>query len=320
MTLYSPMKGNFSMKVYRLLPMAAIALGACSGDSTSALVKPDPHAAIRWMNAVPDTMPLDYRIVDIVTNASAASIAYRGTSGQYQQLVPGPHRIRVFLAGTTTAGNGPSIVTTVVLDTTVTFAANHYYTILHTGYMKAGASPHHKLIVLDDVFPAPAAGNVAFRAINANPMAVDVYANVASATGGSVTGTPLFSNIASGAVGPYTSVATATAPDTSTYRITATPTGATATLMGDALAPLGAARIDSSATSAAFSPVAGAKQDGSVLTFVATPPALAYTMTASGTNSNAAGKLLPVTPSGTLAAPAIVSLLDKNPKDKRLGQ
>jgi uncharacterized protein DUF4397 len=316
-----PMERNFSMKVYRLLPVAAIALAACSGDSTSKFVAPDPHAAIRWVNAVPDTMPMDYRFVDIVTNASAASIAYRGTSGSYVQLPPGSHRIRVFLAGTTTAGNGPSIVTTVVLDTTLTFVVNHYYTILHEGYMKASASPKHKLVLLDDVFPSPPAGSVAFRGINAHPVAIDIYGTVASATGGAVTGTPLFANLAAGAASAYVAATTAPAsPAAATYRITSTPAGSSTPILADALAPVGAAKIDSSATSAAFNPVAGTKQDGSVLTFIATPPAVAYTMTASGTNSNAAGTLLPVNPTGALAAPAIISLLDKNPKDKLLGQ
>lgn len=309
------------MKVFRLLPVAAIALAACSGDSVSTLVTPEPHAAVRWINAVPDTMPLDYRFVDIVTNASAASVAYRGTSGSYLGVPSGSHRIRVFLAGTTAAGNGPGIVSTVVLDTTITFTVNHYYTILHEGYMKSGASPKHRLVVIDDAFPTPAAGNVAFRAINAGAAAVDVYGTIASSISGGVSGTPLFANLGAGAVSAYVPVATAPAtPTAATYRITATVAGTPTTLAGDALAPVGAAKIDSSATSAAFNPVAGTKQDGSVLTFIALPPAVAYTLTASGTNSNAAGTLIPVNPSGALAAPAILSVLDKNPKDKLLGQ
>ncbi len=310
------------MKVYRLLPVAAMALAACSGDSISKLVTPDPHAAIRWINAVPDTMPMDYRFVDVVTNANAASIPYRGTSGSYVQLPPGSHRIRVFLAGTTTAGNGPSLVSTVVLDTTFTFTVNHYYTILHEGYMKTGATgPKHRLVLLDDVFPAPPAGSIALRAINANASAADIYATIAVATGGAVSGTPLFANLAAGVISPYSNVATAPAtPAASSYRITATAAGTTTPLMGDALAPIGSPKIDSSATSAAFAPVAGSQQDGSVLTVIATPPAVAYTLTASGTNSTPAGTLLPIVPSGALAAPAIVSLLDKNPKDKLLGQ
>ena len=309
------------MKVYRLLPVAAIALAACSGDSTSKLVTPDPHAAVRWVNAVPDTMPLDYRFVDIATNASVASVPYRGTSGSYVQLAPGSHRIRVFLAGTTTAGNAPSIVTTVVLDTTFTFTVNHYYTILHEGYMKSGASPKHKLVLIDDAFPAPAAGSIALRGINANGVAADIYATIATAAGGAVSGTPLFANLAAGAVSGYSAIATApTSPATTSYRITATAAGTTTPLMGDGLAPIGAVAIDSSATSAAFNPVAGTQQDGSVLTVIATPAAVAYTLTASGTNSTPAGTLLPITPAGALTSPGIVSLLDKNPKDKLLGQ
>jgi len=92
------------MKIYRLLPVAALALLAgCSGDNVSTFITPDPHAAVRWVNAVPDTIDMDYRIVDIVTNANEASVKYRGTSGGYRGVPPGTHRIRVFPSGTTTA-------------------------------------------------------------------------------------------------------------------------------------------------------------------------------------------------------------------------
>src|SRR6185437_15233649 len=132
---------EFSMKVYRLLPVATAAVFAgCSGDSVAKVVTPEPHAAIRWVNAVPDTMSMDYRIVDIVTNANEPSIKYGASSGAYRSLTPGQHRIRVFPDGTTAACNAPAVVSQVLLDTTFTFQANHYYTVVHAGYMKNGAT------------------------------------------------------------------------------------------------------------------------------------------------------------------------------------
>lgn len=309
------------MKFHRMLPVAVAALAGCSGDSVSKMVEPDAAVAIRWVNAVPDTMPMDYRIVDVVTNANEASIAYRASSGNYRPLPPGDHRIRVFLAGTTAAGNAPSVVQTVVLDTSFTFVVNHYYTIMHAGYMKAGAATKHRLIITDDVFPAPAAGTIAVRAVNAlaNAGPAAVFATMTTGTTGAVATPAAFPSLAFAAVSPYTSMAAApTSPTTTTYRFTATTAGSTTPLLADGLAPVGAAAVDSSATSVALNAVAGTQQSGSVLTVIALPPAVSYVLTASGTN--------PAIPAGTTSTVAgtttgsILTLLDKNPKDKLLGQ
>lgn len=311
------------MKVYRLLPVTALALFAgCSGDSVSQLVTPDPHAAVRWVNAVPDTMDMDYRFVDILTNANAASVGYRGNSGSYRALPPGAHHIRVFQAGTTAACNGPDVVTKVLLDTTVTFEANHYYTILHAGYMKAGASPTQRLIVSDDVFPSDAAANVSIRAINAigNAAAADVFVTGATAAGGAVTGTATFSNMTFGQVGNYTSFAVAPAsPAASTYRVTATAAGTTTPRLADGLLPIGAPAFAGSPTVPALDPIGGTQQAGSVITAIATPPGVLYSLTSSGSSPGckAAGVVTQVKPD---TVGAVFSLVDKNPKDVVLGK
>ena len=312
---------EFSMKVYRLLPVTALALFAgCSGDSVSKLVTPDPHAAVRWVNAVPDTMDMDYRFVDILTNANAASVGYRGNSGSYRALPPGNHHIKVFQAGTTAACNGPDVVSKVLLDTTVTFEANHYYTILHAGYMKAGASPQHRLIVSDDVFPSATAGSISIRTINAIGSAADVFVTGATAAGGAVSGTAAFSNMKFGQVGSYTSfAAAASSPAASTYRVTATAAGTTTPLLADGLLSVGDPAFAGSPTVPALDPIGGTQQAGSVITSIAAPPAVSYALTSSGSDPGckAAGVVTTVAPgtSGT-----VFSLVDKNPKDIVLGQ
>ena len=309
------------MKVYRLLPVTALALFAgCSGDSISNFITPAPHAALRWVNAVPDTMAMDYRVVDVVTNANEASIAYRGTSGAYRQVPPGQHHIRVFPAGTVAAAcNAPSVVSKVLLDTTFTFAVNHYYTVVHAGYMKAGSTPKQRLVITDDVFPV-AATAVAVRVINALPSAADVYVTGATAAGGSVSGTAAYSNLAFGGASAYTSLApAATTPATSSYRVTATAAGTTTPLLADGLLPLGTPAFAGSTSVPALDPVGGSQQAGSVLTAIATPPVVSYTLTSSGSDT----KCLPlgtVTVVPATATGAIVSLVDKNPKDLLLGQ
>jgi hypothetical protein len=316
---------EFSMKVYRLLPVAALALFAgCSGDSVSKVVTPDPHAAIRWVNAVPDTISMDYRIVDIVTNANEAAIKYGASSGAYRALPPGQHRIRVFPDGTTAACNGPGVVSQVLLDTTFTFAANHYYTILHAGYMKAGATPQQRLIISDDVFPAAGAGTVAIRAFDAlgNAGATDVFVTAATAAGGAVSGAAAFPNLAFGTASSYGSVAAAaTSPATSTLRVTATAKGSTTPLLADGLAPIGAAAFAGSTSVPPLDPIGGAQQAGSVLTAVLLPPTVSYTLTSSG---GAAGckpvGTKTVVAGSTTGAGSVAVLVDKNPKDAVLGQ
>lgn len=312
------------MKVYRLLPVAALALFAgCSGDSVSTLVTPDPHAAIRWVNAVPDTIPMDYRIVDVVTNANEASVAYRGSSGAYRPVPPGQRHIRVFPASTVAAAcNGPSVVSQVLLDTTVTFVVNHYYTVMHAGYMKSGSSPKHRLVITDDVFPAATAGTVAIRAGNAlgNVGAADIFVTAAVAASGAVVPPAVFPNLAFGAMSSYSALATAaTTPATSSYRVTATAAGTTTPLMADGLLPLGTAAFAGSSSVPPLDPVAGTQQSGSVLTAIVTPPAVAYTLTSSGSQSACPPVGTTTVVPGT-ATGAVVTLLDKNPNDKLLGQ
>lgn len=313
------------MKVYRLLPVAiGLAFVGCSGDSLSTVITPDPSAAVRWVNVVPDTMPLDYRVVDVVTNANEASVAYRGSSGAYRRVPPGSHRIRVFLAGTTFAGNSDAVVSTVVLDTTLTFTTNHYYTVFHTGYMKAGASPKHHFVVTDDAFPTVAAANTAVRAFNgmAPTGAVDVAVAQGSATGGAAPAAT-FAGLAYGATSGYAQLATAPAtPTAATYRVTAAAAAST-TALADGLAPVGTAATPASTsalgtTTPALDAIAGAKQAGSVLTFVATPPAVSYTLTASGTTSGVAAGTKSVVNGSTTNT--IVTLIDLNPGAKVLGQ
>jgi len=307
------------MKVYRLLPVASLALFAgCSGDSVSKTVTPDPHAAVRWVNAVPDTMDMDYRIVDVVTNANEASIKYRGNSGAYRALPPGNHRIRVFPAATTAACNGPDVVSQVLLDTTFTFDANHYYTVVHAGYMKTGATPHQRLIITDDVFPTAAAGTFSLRVMNALPSAADVFATRGVATGGAVTGAAAFTNVAAGATSDYKSLATAPATDSASYRVTATAAGTTTPLLADGLLPVGAGAFAGSSSVPPLDPIGGAQQEGSAMTTILTPPGVAYTLTSSGSDPKCAAA--GVTTVVKASASGAVTLVDKNPKDRILGQ
>lgn len=309
------------MKVYRLLPIAMLALFAgCSGDTVSTLITPDPHAAVRWVNLVPDTIPMDYRIVDVVTNANEPNIAYRGSSGAYRSVPPGQHHIRVFPSGLTAAAcNGPSVVSQILLDTTVTFATNHYYTVFHAGYMKTGSTPKQHFVITDDALPTVAAGTISIRAANAFGSAADIFVRGATAVGGAVTPPAAFANVASLATTAYTAFPTAaTTPATSSYRVSATATGTTTPLLADGLLPLGTPAFAGSTSVPPLDPIGGTQQDGSVLTAVVTPPAVSYTLTSSGSQSACPAAGTQTVIAGTTTG-AVITLVDKNPKDKLLG-
>ena len=61
---------QFTRLIFAGLVVAAVA--ACDDDPVSTEVTPDPSAAIRWVNAVPDTVAMDYRIVSAVSVAALA--------------------------------------------------------------------------------------------------------------------------------------------------------------------------------------------------------------------------------------------------------
>lgn len=286
--------------------LAALGLSACSEDPISKEIAPEPSAAIRWVNAVSDTVAMDYRVVDYPSNASEPALAFQGTSGNWRIIPAGSHQVKAFffcssgLPGLSWCSDA-NVVSKVIDEATLTLEANKKYTILHYGYAKAGASPQKSLRVIEDVVPTVPAGQVAIRVINAAPAfgSVNVYAGLATAVGGAVAGTPAFSNVAAGAVTPWVNFPAATG--TATYRMTATATSAT-TPLADFLAPAGLAATAATATTAALDAVPGTRQAGSALTIIVFGPRVAYTL------RSPTGATTPVaaTSTGALAALADV--------------
>ncbi len=306
------------MRFMRVL-MAGITvagLSACGSDSVSKVVAPDVFSSIRWVNAVSDTVAMDYRIVDVATNASEPNLAFRASSGNWRNLPPGAHHIKVFFTNTTQAGTDVSIVSQVFVDTTLTFEEGKKYTILHYGFAKAGATPKQQLVLIEDVPPTPASGQIALRAINAAPAlgAVDVYTIPATATGGATSGSATFTNVAPGGIVAWLALAAlpgpvlpATTPLATTYRIAATAPAST-TPVADALAPPGQIGVPSTTVAGVVSqpldPIAGTQQPLSDLTAVVFGPQVSYTLrTPAGTTVT-----IPATATG-----GVTVLLDKHP-------
>lgn len=272
---------------------SVVAVAACSDDPISTLVTPAPFSSIRWVNGVADTVAMDYRIVDYPSNASEPNLAFGASSGNWRNLPPGAHRIKVFFTNTTAAGNNVSVVSQVFVDTTLTFEEGKKYTILHYGFAKAAATPRQRLVVIEDVPPTPSAGQIALRAINAAPAlgTIDLYAMPAAATGGATSGGATFPALAPGAIAPWIGLSAVT---TGSYRVAATAPASTAAL-ADALAPVGAAGVPSTTVAGVVSQpldaIAGTQQALSALTAVVFGPRVSYTLTTptGGTSVIAAG-------------------------------
>jgi hypothetical protein len=289
-----------------LAAFSVVAVAACSDDPVSKVVTPEPFSSIRWVNGVADTVAMDYRIVDVPTNASEPNLAFRASSGNWRNLPPGTHHVKVFFTNTTAAGTNVSVVSQVIVDTTLTFDVGKKYTILHYGFTKAGATPADQLIVIEDVPPSPSAGQFALRAINAAPAlgTIDLYAIPAAATGGATTGAATFPGLAPAAVAGWIGLNAVT---TGSYRVAATAPASTAA-MADALAPVGAPAVPSTTVAGVVSQpldaIAGTQQALSDLTAVVFGPQVSYTLTTptGGTSVIAAG-----------TTGGVTVLLDKHP-------
>src|SRR5256886_14831876 len=139
----------------------ALAVGGpppCSRDAPFTEPVP-PLAAIHWVNAVPDTNKMAFRVVDIVSNAGLFGATFRTGNTVPVGIQAGTRHIRVFFDTTDVV-----LAQRVLVDTTGMFAANEHYSFLVTGFARAG--PLRAMIVHDGAPPAVPAGKFAIRFLN----------------------------------------------------------------------------------------------------------------------------------------------------------
>lgn len=260
------------------LTALAVLATACS-DSNDAITEPRPPLGyVRFVHAVADTGALDYRFIDQVEYAPFnIALPFRGV-GRYQAATTGSRRFRVFPNSTNVA-----VTSQIVIDTTITVEAGRYYTVLHVGQARAGATVPDRIVVIDDT-PAtlPSATQIGVRAVHAGTgiANVDVYTSAAATD--PLPATPAFSNLAFLGRSAYANVAVGPL----TARLTAA--GARDVLITSA-GPAGTAGTSSA------NPIGGTTVGGSVLTAFAFP---------AGVGANA-----------TVTAPSVVWALDRRPAD-----
>ena len=273
------------MKLSRfvVLTLCGVSLAACGRNTAGTPFEPDALAALRFVNAVPDTMQLDYRIVDIVTNAGMFNADFRTNQAQYVPILAGQHTVRVFLSDSAVA-----VAQVVVNETTFNFEQGKSYTFVHSGFMRSGQAPAVTVSVVEDSPPTPAAGKVAVRALNlaAGLGGMDVF--VGTTTSGLPTASATWSNVAFGTFTGYVEL------DTAAYRVAATATGTvTPLVVANTAAPTGSPATGTS------SAITGVKMAGSALTVVLLPRSVA-------------GSRAPQTSAYT--APVVTFLNDRRPQ------
>lgn len=276
------------MKTMRFAMLAAsvVALGACDERGQDAILAPIPPLAYtRFINAVADTSGTDWRFIDQIEYSPVMfNMTFRAFS-PYQGTGPGSRRLRVFPTSTDI-----NVTQQHFIDTTLTFEAGKYYTIIHTGYARTGSTPADKILMIEDPIPtSTAATDIAVRSVNlgmglANQ---DVYAVATTTT--SITGlTPLFANLAYEAASAYSTRALGT------MAFRSANTGTT-TVAASAAAPAGAAADPNNGLTA----IGGATIGGSAFTGFFFPRSVA-------------GSAAPQ--SSAFTNPAIIFIVDRHPR------
>lgn len=271
----STLESELVMNLQRLLflGVSAAVVVACSDSTSPKNVVPGPAGLVRFVNAIPDTNSMDFRFVDVVEgvpNVEFVGLAFRaGTQVALQRTIPGTHHIRVFLNGGST---DPAVVSTVLADTSVTFAQDVAQTFVFYGSARAGTQ---KFLITSDSRPALAKTSATFgyRAVNLTGGAVDVYLVPGNTLTSTPTGTPVITNLAANTASAYITPAVAAA--TSNYSVVVTDAGAL-TVVSSVLLPAGAAYVpEVTGVSGALDATAGSRISASVLSSFIFPPSVA---------------------------------------------
>ena len=223
-----------------ILCLAAGVVGACRPDEVIQ-TENIPTSGVRFINAVPDTQPLDFRFVDRIESNAHFRIAFRNspvaaggvtasTQVQYKNTRAGQRDYRVFLNDT-----NPAIASFVVDEGQLDIQPDRLYTFLMMGYADPAGpnrpvnAPAMQISFFEETVTVPV-DQVALRVINATRSAIDVRQREWDQA---APGTLSFPNVAAMSISPFVNVA----PDTLIFNVQ--PAGGGATLFADARALVG---------------------------------------------------------------------------------
>ncbi|MBL0937342.1 MAG: DUF4397 domain-containing protein [Gemmatimonadaceae bacterium] len=257
-----------------ILLFGAAALAGCNSDEVSGTrTELEPAALVRYVNAVPDTSALDFRFTDgnVENSPQFPSIAYRQFT-VYQRARAGSRRIAVF-TNPLPYGSDIAVAQQKHVDTSFNFEAGKRYTIISYGFARATASPRHRLVIIEDVFPTTlAATSVGARTIHAAPAAgpLDVYVQTSESPAGIAGATPVARNVAALAATPYVTLTSRPVGGALVYRWDLAAAGGTTAL---AVSP--SSGLPGQAGTSSSNPLAGFQIGRSVITAIAFGPSVA---------------------------------------------
>lgn len=271
------------MRIARFGILGALVLGAAAcqtDDGGPTTPNIPPLAFVRYINAVPDTNNTTVRFISQLTYVptTISNVPYRGANqGNYQATEAGTHRFRAFTYDPNIGQNNPNgAVTTQLADTSFTFVAGNYYTILHAGFARAGQIPAQRMYILNDAVTDPGA-SVGVRVIHAAlglPAGVDnVDAYYTAAANTALAGAPAVSGLTYATASGYATLPAAAVAAQFAH-------AGTTTREAGAQAPTGVAGTP------AADPIAGATVAGSVLTAVVFGPSVAGSPAAASATSS----------------------------------
>jgi hypothetical protein len=242
--------------------------------------------AIHFVNAVPDTAKMAFRVVDIPSNAGWFGAAFRSSNMFYQGIEAGTRRLRVFYDTTDV-----TIAQTVFSDTSFTVVANQNYTFVEAGFARPGPGPARAVLILTDGATDPGAANIGLRVGHVWAGSGPVDVNVTRHASDTLPTTPLVGGLSYGALGSYVALpADAAAADS--LRVVVTAAGTRAPALVTLKLPTGVAGTTM------VNPIAGARIVGSVMTVLLVPASVPGS---------------PAPQGGAFAAPSGVVLVDRRP-------
>jgi len=226
------MKSTQAISALRAISVgaAAILATACYDDVTKPTVATNPPLAYtRFINAVNDTGPLDFRFVDQIDNSPIGLLVpFRGFTVYQATDATHARHMRVFWDIQATGGIAGVVTTGQLADTTADFSAGTYYTIILRG---PGSSPHWLSFKDNVVDYTEDPAKYQLRVVNLDTAAVDLFR--ARKTTDPLPTSAQWSNVAMGAATSYASFAL------DTLDLRETVTGQTTPIRADVSAPLG---------------------------------------------------------------------------------
>ena len=223
------------MRLTRIVMLAAglVGLAACSSDDISTTTLP-PLGAVRFINAVADTLAVDIRAIDQVEFSPVVSrLVFRGGT-EHQPIEAKSRRFRVFATSTNI-----NVTQVPLLDATVDVQANTRVTLLLVGSARDKSTL--RFVTINDDVTAPPTGMIAVRVVNAASGAVNGY--LVNAAADPIADPAAAANVAALAQSPYVTRTAGNAAlrftNVGSVTVNATAAGPVATVLSGALPAAG---------------------------------------------------------------------------------